>query len=239
MKVFKKIISILAALLLMFSCLVAALNVIFNETGWLEKEYREKLPFVETYYGIPLDDAVRVLSRMMHYSIGRAADLDITIAEDGKEVQFFNESELSHMTDVRKLATRVMWMGMISLILSVSAIILLAVFKQKDCLRTAAKAFLIALAVLLAVLTALGIWVAVDFDSFWTMFHVVFLDLESSTFDPAVSRMIRICPGELFSDFIVRFAVFSAVFVGISAAASLAYLLITRRKKCPTIAKPQ
>lgn len=231
MKALMKIISILAALLLMFSCLVAALNVIFNETGWLEKEYREKLPFVETYYGIPLDDAVRVLSRMMHYSIGRVPDLSVTIVEDGEEVQFFNESELSHMRDVRKLAATVMWMGMISLILSAAALILLAVFRRTDCLRTAAKAFLIALAVLLAAIIAFGIWMAIDFDSFWRAFHVVFLDLESSTFDPAVSRMIRICPGELFSDFIMRFAAYSAVFVGIFAAGSV-FLIVKGKKKC-------
>lgn len=239
MKVFKKAVSVLAAVLLLFACLVAALNVIFNETGWLYKEYSEKFSFVDTYYGISPEDATRVLSRMMYYSIGRADDLDVTIVEDSEEVAFFNESELSHMRDVRKLAKTVMWMGMISLILSVAALVLFAVFKQNDCLRTFAKAFLIALAVLLVVLIALGIWIAVDFDSFWRMFHVVFLDLESSTFDPAVSRMIRICPAELFSDFIGRFAAYSAVFVGFFTAASAVCLLLTRKKKCPDTQKQQ
>lgn len=234
MKALKKIVMILAALLLLFACLVAALNVIFNDTGWLREEYSRKLPFVESYYGISPEDSARVLSRMMYYSIGRADDLYVTITQDGREVLFFNQKELDHMKDVRKLATTVMWMGMIALIVSAAAIVLFAVLKQKDALRTGAKAFLIALAVLVFLLIGFGIWIAVDFDSFWTAFHVVFLDLESSTFNPAASRMIRICPGELFSDFIARFAVWSAVFVGAAAAACAVFLIVTRRKKCPT-----
>ena len=107
MNTLKKILLILASLLLIFGLAVAALNIIFNETGWLYKEYLDELPFVNDYYGISPEDASRVLSRMMYYSIGRAPDLDVTIVENGEEVPFFNESELSHMRDVRRLATSV------------------------------------------------------------------------------------------------------------------------------------
>lgn len=232
MKKLAKIGAAVSAILLIFALLVAALNIIFNRTGWLYKEYLCDLNnSVEEYYGISAEDASRVLSRMMYYSIGRADDLDVTIVENGKEVPFFNERELSHMRDVRALATTVMWLGMISLLVSVTALILLLAFGQKDALRVFAKAFLITLGVLLVIMTALGIWATIDFDSFWRAFHVVFLDLESSTFDPAVSRMIRICPAELFSDFIGVFAFDAALLIGIAAAACVIILAATRKKR--------
>ena len=84
---------------------------------------------------------------------------------------------------------------------------------------------IIALCVAAAIIIALAVWVIIDFDSFWTTFHIVFLDLESSTFDPATSRMIRICPEELFADFTGRLGTYVAILtagVGMICAAFLA-----------------
>ena len=228
MKTLKNAAAAVCAVLLLFALLTAALNIIFNRTGWLKAEY-ETLS-VEAEYGISPRDASRVLGRMMHYSTGRAADLDVTIVEDGREVAFFNERELSHMRDVRALTRGIMIAGMASLAVSAAILILLAATRSRGALRVFAKAFLIALGVLLVIIAALGIWIAADFDSFWTVFHIVFLDLESSTFDPAVSRMIRICPEELFSDFIVRFAAYSSIFAGTAAAACAVYLAAAKKK---------
>ena len=232
MKAAVKIIAVISAVLLLFGLLVVALNAIFNRTGWLYKEYLDDLNN-EVYkdYGISAEDASRVLSRMMYYSTGRADTLDdVTIVEDGEEVPFFNESELSHMRDVRKLTKTVMWMGIVSLGIGIAIPITLKSFKKNDALRTFSKAFLIALGVLLVVIIALGVWIVVDFDSFWVMFHVVFLDLESSTFDPIDSRMIRICPAELFADFIRNFALYAGALVVIAAGLCTAYLAATRKK---------
>ena len=95
-----------------------------------------------------------------------------------------------------------------------------------------------ALGALLIVVIALGIWIAVDFDSFWTMFHVVFLDLESSTFDPAVSRMIRICPAELFSDFIKHFALIAGLGLHAPVIASVLWLVFRNRITGPRLSVP-
>ncbi|MCR5611664.1 MAG: DUF1461 domain-containing protein [Clostridiales bacterium] len=231
MKVFKKILAILAAIALLYGCLTIAVNIIFNETGWLYKEYLDDLSFVKTYYGISPEDSERVLSRMMYYSIGRADDLDITIVENGEEVQFFNESELSHMRDVRKLAHTILWSGAASLAFGLIVLAVFIIRKDRGTLRTMAKACLIAFIIALVIVIGLAIWVIVDFDSFWTMFHVVFLDLESSTFDPAESRMIRICPAELFADFTGNLGTYAAVFDGGLAALSVIYLAVTKKKK--------
>ena len=231
MKTALKVIAVISAALMLFGLLTIARNAIFNRTGWLYNEYLCDLEnSVYKDYGISAEDASRVLIRMMYYSTGRAGDLDETIVENGEEVPFFNERELSHMKDVRRLTKTVLWLGIISLGLGIAVPILLLCFKKRDAFRTFCAAFLIILGVLVVVMIALGIWASVDFDSFWAAFHVVFLDLESSTFDPAQSRMIRICPPELFADFIGRFAVYSAVLVGIAAVACAVYLVVTRKK---------
>lgn len=230
MKTFLKIVSVFAAVLLLYGLAAAALNIIFNDTGWLYKEYLDELGFRENE-DISPEDASRVLARMMYYAIGRADDLDVTIEEDGEEVPFFNQREIDHMKDVRKLAISVMISGAVSLALSLITLILLFVFKQKDAIRTFAKAYLIAFGAVVLAVIALAVWMLIDFDSFWTMFHVVFLDLESSTFDPVSSRMIRICPPELFGDFIGSLGNYAAFFAGGAAVFFAVYLAVTGRKK--------
>ncbi|MBO4561999.1 MAG: DUF1461 domain-containing protein [Clostridia bacterium] len=231
MKKLKKAAAIIAAVLLLFGLLTIALNFIFNYTGWLYKEYLCELKnSVYEEYGISAEDASRVLSRMMYYSTGRADDLDVTIVENGEEVPFFNESELSHMRDVRKLTRTVLWMGAVSLVLALAAIVFLIASRDRAALRTFAKAYLIALAAAVVIIIALAVWVLVDFDGFWTTFHVVFLDLESSTFDPAESRMIRICPAELFADFVGMLGNIIAILAGAVGIACVLYLRFTKKK---------
>ena len=232
MKALKTIFLILTAVLLIYGLLSVAVNIIFNDTGWLYKEYSKELE-IERHEGISAEDATRVLSRMMYYSIGRADDLDITIEENGEEVQFFNERELSHMRDVRKLAKTILWSGAASLAIGLIVLVILLIKKDRVGLRTLAKAYLIIFIIALVIVIGLAIWVIVDFNSFWTMFHVVFLDLESSTFDPNYSRMIRICPAELFADFTGRLGSYAAIFVGGMAALSVIYLFLTRKKHDP------
>lgn len=232
MKKTLKITASVAAVLLLFGLLTVALNRIINDTGWLYKEYLSELDDqVRKEYGISAEDASRVLSRMMYYSTGRADDLDVTIVENGEEVAFFNERELSHMRDVRALTKTILWMGALALLIGAAVPITLKLLKKNEALRTFCKAYLIALGVLLLIVLILGVWIAIDFDSFWTVFHIVFLDLESSTFDPAESRMIRICPAELFSDFIGIFAFYAAVLVLIAAALCVWRLIRKGKKK--------
>ncbi|MCR5809293.1 MAG: DUF1461 domain-containing protein [Clostridiales bacterium] len=231
MKAYERIIAVLAALMMLFGLLTVSVNIIFNRTGWLYKEYLCELENSVYYeYGISAEDASRVLARMMYYSTGRAKDLDVTIEEDGAEVPFFNERELSHMRDVRRLTRAILWSGAVCLVLSAAALAVLVIRKRKQALRLFAKTYLIAFIAALVLVIALAVWIVIDFDSFWTTFHVVFLDLESSTFDPAESRMIRICPAELFADFTGMLGTYAALFVGGGAVLSMIYLAYTRKK---------
>ena len=70
---------------------------------------------------------------------------------------------------------------------------------------------------------------AIDFDSFWRAFHVVFLDLESSTFDPAESNMINICPAELFYDFIKQFAIIVGIVLLIPVGLSIIFTFFGKK----------
>lgn len=234
MKKLAKAAAVIAAVLLLFSLLTGALYHVFTGHEWVRKEY-ERLD-IEAQSGYTAETASFVLTAMMDYSIGKFDKLDkISVKEGGEYVIFFNESELSHMKDVRALTVTVMNLGLAALILGSLLFVFAVVVLKNKVFIGFSKAFLIALGALLVIVIALGIWIAVDFDSFWTMFHVVFLDLESSTFDPAVSRMIRICPAELFSDFIKHFALIAGLGLLTPVIASVLLLVFRRRIANPEL----
>lgn len=224
MKKLAKAAAMVAAVLLLFSLLTGALYRVFTGHEWVRKEY-ERID-IEAQSGYTAETASFVLTAMMDYSIGKFDELDkISVKEGGEYVIFFNESELSHMKDVRALTVTILDLGLAALIIGSLLFFFAFIVLKGDVFIAFSKAFLIALGALLIVVIALGIWIAVDFDSFWTMFHVVFLDLESSTFDPAVSRMIRICPAELFSDFIKHFALIAGLGLLIPVIASVLWIV--------------
>lgn len=69
-------------------------------------------------------------------------------------------------------------------------------------------------------MAALGIWVAVDFNSFWINFHYLFFDNDLWILSYRTDRMIRICPQQLFYDIVVKFGlIFLAAFGALLAAA--------------------
>lgn len=227
MKALSKVLAILAAVLLLFALLVGGIYGIFTDKEWVRKEY-DRLD-IKSQTGWESEYCTYVLGSMMDYSIGKLDTLDnVPLVNAEGAPGFFNERELSHMVDVRKLTTTVLKLGLAALIIGFVFYAVSLALQNYYALRVFAKAFLIALGVLLVVIIALGIWMAVDFDSFWEAFHVVFLDLESSTFDPASSNMIRICPAELFSDFIKHFALMTAVPLAVCTAACIVYLFVKK-----------
>ena len=147
MKKLAKAAAALSAILLLFALLVGAILRIFTDKIWVEEEY-ERIG-IEAQSGFTAHEAAYVLGRMMDYSIGSFDGLDgVTYTENGESVRFFNESELSHMVDVRALTTTVLKLGLAALIIGFALFVLAFVLLRLAGLKAFAKAFLIALGVL-------------------------------------------------------------------------------------------
>ena len=226
MKTSFKIAATASAMLLLFALLIGGLLSIYTNQNWVYTEY-EKLD-IEADTDWDISTSTVVLREMLDYSIGRLDTLEDLRLRDG---YFFNEREISHMKDVQKLTMTVMILGLAALIIGLGLFALVFLKNGWTADETFSRAFLIALGVLILIVAALGIWIAVDFDSFWSAFHVVFLDLESSTFDPAESNMIRICPAELFSDIIKNYAMQTGLIALLPVAVCIFTLCLKKKRE--------
>ena len=81
-------------------------------------------------------------------------------------------------------------------------IVAFALYKQ-DAWLPLCRGFLWGSGILLLIILLFGIWVVLDFDSFWVAFHHLFFDNDLWLFDPSTSRMINMMPVTLFYDITV------------------------------------
>lgn len=217
----------IAVPLLIISILICALEFCARDRVWLQNEY-EKLD-INDYTGMSTEDMCNAFMQMANYMSGKADTMDIEVTVDGEKMLMYNEREISHMVDVRALYSGVIVAKYCFLIFEGISIFLIVLEERKRSIKIISKYYLIAFAGVLGAFLLLGIWAIADFNSFWQVFHIVFLDLESSTFDPAVSRMIRICPAELFQDMVIRIFAWG---LGICAAiAAVAGVIVLFKKK--------
>ena len=213
--------------LVMLLLIFQSVKIASGDRAWLKREY-DKLD-INAYTGMSTDDMIAAFMRMVDYMKGGAKNMDVEVSVHGERVQMYNEAERAHMVDVRTLYRR-MRIAQYAVIAFALVAVSLAAFSHRtredgeSILRFSAKAALWSIAGVVGFLLALGAWAAIDFNSFWAVFHIVFLDLESSTFDPAVSRMIQICPAELFFDMVVRIFLFAGGAMAVIAAVCGVYL---------------
>lgn len=195
----------IAALLIIIAVLFTSLQICINQRNWYYESYVKYGTAKETQ--ISDEEMTEAIFRLIDYMEGRADSIQLSVTENGQTVEMYNRQEIDHMVDVRALyqawrAVRT-YGGILAAI--IIAVCMLTLPKGQR-IGMLCRGFLIAAAVFGAVLIALGIWVAVDFNSFWTEFHHLFFTNDLWLMDYATCRMIRICPLPLFNEIVVRFA---------------------------------
>ena len=215
--------------LFVIAILIFSVDISAGDEVWLKKEYG-KLN-ISGYTGMDTETMTAAFSRLVNFMKGETDSLDMTVRVNGVEREMFGEREKAHMKDVRRLYSGVMTAGIIFLVFAVLAAALFLILFGSGGIRMIAKSFLYALGGVLLLILIIALFAAVDFYGFWKLFHIIFLDFESSVFDPAVSLMIRICPLELFRDLALRIVLTGFGINGIFAAASAIYLVILKKQE--------
>ena len=226
---FSYVLSALSSFLLLFVLLFASLKIAINDQNWFLNEYT-RLGTARSI-GMSNSDVSAALRRLVDYMEGREDSIEMEVKVGGKSVKMYNEREIAHMVDVRNLYQGVQLAAIIAAVLAAAMLILAAVLMRRDALKALSKGYLIGACVFAAVVIVLGIWVMIDFSSFWTAFHHLFFTNDLWLLNPATDRMILICPEQLFFDIVVRFGSWFLTVALVLAAAAVLYLAIRRKKR--------
>lgn len=195
----------IAALLIIIAVLFTSLQICINQRNWYYESYVKYGTAKETQ--ISDEEMTEAIFRLIDYMEGRADSIQLSVTENGQTVEMYNRQEIDHMVDVRALYQA--WRAVRTyggILAAITIAVCMLTLPKGQRIGMLCRGFLIAAAVFGAVLILLGIWVAVDFNSFWTEFHHLFFTNDLWLMDYRTCRMIRICPLQLFNDIVVRFA---------------------------------
>lgn len=166
-------------------------------------EYNQKLTDNRYEESLRLDsDTVEsALTNMLMYVKGKNENPQTSFEVDHHKVEFFNEREISHLSDVReKLQTgKTIW-GFMMLF----GIICMALLVFRRRVHFVAKLYIVTLGVELFVSLIIAIAYALNPLYMITLFHRLFFEGNTWIFNPATDRIIYFFPNGLYADMIIK-----------------------------------
>lgn len=222
-----KMLRILSAICGAFVVLGIILNCV-NFFCFQKSFYRQEYQKLDTAEQIGMSDAdlQNATDALLDYLRGKRDDLCVQAVVRGQQREVFNQREILHMADVKTLYLWAMRIGNGLLILAV-AFYLWAWLGKRD-IKTILSGYLQGNYVLLGLIAALGIYAALDFNSFWTGFHKIFFTNDLWLLDPRTDILIQMVPEQFFFDLVMRIVVSAAILIAILMA--VAHIAKRRQK---------
>ena len=180
----------------------------FNESFY--KSEHDKLilygKHISEYIGISDEDLQKLTHFTLAYLNDPKATLDIQMEVKGKTREIFTDDEKAHMVDVQKLNLTANYLLIGSGVVFAISMILYIVKKYP--FSDLSLSYKRVLLYVLVFVGCIGMWILIDFDSFWTFFHHIFfagndlwlLDLRSDI-------LIMIVPPEFFNHLVITIVI--------------------------------
>jgi len=219
-----RILSAVCGAFVVLGIILNCVNFFCFQKSFYQREY-QKLDTAEQI-GMSGADLQAATDALLDYLRGKREDLRVQAAIGGQQREVFNQREILHMADVKTLYLWAMRIGNGLLILA-AAFYLWAWIGGRD-KAAVLGGYLQGNYILLGLIAALGIYAALDFNSFWTGFHKIFFTNDLWLLDPRTDILIQMVPEQFFFDLVMRIVVSAAVII---AALMAAAHLAKRRQK--------
>lgn len=117
---------------------------------------------------------------------------------EGLDSSWYTQKDILHMVDVRNLYQNSLNLTYILFsIFVITTLIILFIQKMKS-LSFIANSFNKVFSIFIVLILALGVYIAVDFNSFWINFHLLIFNNDLWLLSPIESNLIKMFPEEFF-----------------------------------------
>ncbi|MBQ8138609.1 MAG: TIGR01906 family membrane protein [Lachnospiraceae bacterium] len=195
MKAVKTLISIILTLLGFFILFDFCVYAVIFSKSYLNKKYREYN--VAADLSMTDEDLEAVTAKLANYVKGREESIDIEVSVRGEVSDFYNETDISHMKDVRGIIIRLRDFLVLSSFAALLSAVLLIIGKAKEEFR---NGVLIADALIVLLAGAVVIAANTNLDWLIVFAHGIFFNNTDWLLDPAYDNLIFLCPEQLFID---------------------------------------
>jgi integral membrane protein (TIGR01906 family) len=213
-----------AFFLLTLAAMLTVVDVLCFDRGFYTKEYAKN--GTAEYMQMSEEDLEHTTDVLLAYLKDERDDLYVKAVVDGTEREVFDQREKLHMIDVKALYQNAMTFRTAAAV--IGAVLLCAVLygheKKRELLKFGFQAGVI---LILALISALAVWAAIDFNAFWIQFHEVFFDNDLYLLDPRTELLIRMVPEQFFYDLVMRIVI--GFFGVLAVTAGLIWFLPVRK----------
>ncbi|MFV9568236.1 TIGR01906 family membrane protein [Thermoanaerobacter mathranii] len=209
---------------LFLTVLLTNLQYVVVNKDFYKEEYVKNNVMLVT--GMNIEELMRVTRIMQRYLMGKEETLDVMAKINGSRQRMFNDRELAHMKDVKNLFQ----MGFF--IRNMSIIVFLLIFTYFLFTKSFYKVLdylLKSTIFIIILLLVFALGVMLNFDNWFTVFHLVFFDNDLWLLDVERDRLIQMFPLEFFQD--VVFLIFKNAFFTFAVILGIVYGIMKMTKK--------
>lgn len=153
-----------------------------------------------------------VVDNITGYLSGRVDTMDIQIEVGGKLTRFYNDKELTHMVDVKRLMDAG---GRLRFVLLGVAVVLLAVLYKTGGKTGLWRGLLASSLGTVGLGTVFALLAATNFTEAFYKFHELFFTNDLWLLDPATDRLIQMLPERFFLSITLHILVLTAEIMGV------------------------
>ena len=192
---------------------------------------------VASVTGIEKADLMTVAREIRSYFNSSTEPLAVTIRVFGEERTLFNQKEVVHMHDVKKLVRGVYWVGVGSAVFIIGFIAVGFYLHRREFWRTLARLGLFGAGVTVGLTLLVGLMSLVSFDFLFTLFHELSFANDFWQLDPRRDFLVMMFPSGFWFDaamLVVGLVVLQAAIVAGSVGGVALYNRWQSRKRGAT-----
>lgn len=220
-----KFIRTFAYILVFVAVIITSVDLMSYDLNFFRDFYTENASAEEI--GVPFDDLMLSTEVLLDYTRGKRESLDVLVTVDGVKEMMFNKREVDHMVDVKDLylgAILIRNLGVVFFVLLLMFDVVTKKFSFEHHWQAVKNAGTIIFALIAFVVMA----ALIDFNTFWTNFHLIFFRNDLWLLNPNTDRLILMVPLNFFIELVTRI-ILSSIF-GCTIVISLVYFF-TRKER--------
>ena len=225
---------IISLLLIIGAISISFYVAIYIDNNLLIKLFNKFNVYKDLTINLDLNDIKTIQNELMSYLQGKSDILNTKVHIDGILTDFYSAKSKIHMSDVRNLFLLDIYVSYIAIVFTILLYNIMG--KTFDDYKfKIRKAYFIILPIFLLIFLSLIIYANIDFNSFFTKFHMLFFNNDYWLFDPNEDYIIQLLPEELF--FAIGKRIIIVIIIVLIFLSASVYLWPTRKKRTIIIKK--
>ena len=179
--------------------------------------------------GIAREELLRASGELRDYFNNDEDSIFARVEKDGEPISLFNSRETAHLRDVKTLFQASFRVQEATAVFVLAYVVTVFIWAREGSLRTLATQVAISGLLGIAVIGVVGAIAVAGFDAAFERFHLIAFDNDFWKLDPDRDHLIQMFPEAFWRDLSLWVGIGTVAELGVLAAASAAYLALTRR----------